>query len=332
MFKGIEIGETVGSGNEIEAAIRGAVNRSTRGLSETTLVENPTLGYREGMRHEVRPSAAWRMPISEYVRYLQAIRRSEGTVKLRSYHLRVLSNAFRNRSPYSLVEADMIEFLAILGRHTSANTARSYQMSYRGFYRHALQHGLIQTNPLEYVDAIVGKKGKPRPADVGSVTAAIGNASPRVRLMLQLAITAGLRREEIARVHTRDVRRSANGWVLVVPSGKGDKTRNVPLSDLLAGRIQDLPEGWAFPSSKGINQHILAARVGELMGEVLQPYKETPHKLRHRFATTAFAAGGNLIAVRNLLGHESVATTEIYTEAPDDAERIAANAAAAMFL
>jgi integrase/recombinase XerC len=161
---------------------------------------------------------------------------------------------------------------------------------------------------------------------------ALSTADVRVTLMLRLAAEAGLRRAEVAQVHTSDVIDSLSGPQLVV-HGKGGKTRVVPISDSLAAVLRlgapghtpgMLTPGWLFPT--GLCGHLTAQHVGVLVAREL-PGLWTMHKLRHRFATRAYRGSRNLRAVQTLLGHASVATTERYT-AVDDAEIRAAMEAA----
>ncbi len=126
-------------------------------------------------------------------------------------------------------------------------------------------------------------------------------------------------------VHSRDVIESLDGWVLCV-HGKGGKTRMLPLVDDVARRLRARPKGYAFPGQ--IDGHLSPAHVGKLIARVL-PDHWTAHTLRHRFATAAYRADRDLIAVQQLLGHSSVATTQRYTALPNDALRRAVMGAVA---
>lgn len=149
-------------------------------------------------------------------------------------------------------------------------------------------------------------------------------ATPRVMLMLRLATEVGLRRCEVARVHTRDLLDGIDGAQLLV-HGKGGKDRLLPIADDLAEQLAlgaeghtagAQCEGWLFPGDD--EGHLSPRWVGRLCGNAM-PGVWTMHKLRHRFATKAYRGTRNLRAVQTLLGHASVATTERYT-AVDDSE------------
>lgn len=281
------------------------------------------------MTTEVRCAPLWGNPVGDYVKFLRARDLSPGTIYQRGYQLRVLSQSFRGRSPWTLTTDDLAGFLSSLDQ-LSNGTKRSMLSAIRGFYRYGADTGkIVGINPAAALGKIEPVKGKPRPAPIPDVVAAIDAAPERTRLMIYLGVYAGLRRAEIARVHTNDLFRASGGWSLRV-IGKGRKVRNVPVTDRLAAMISAQPAGWLFPSwhrgqvgSDGsrFDDHLQPARIGELMHDVL-PTGVTPHMLRHRYATNRYATNGHdLIAVQHLLGHESVATTQVYTEIPDDALR-----------
>ena len=296
------------------------------------IVESSSLGYKRPMVTEVRIAPRWGNAVSDYVRYLRAADQSPDTIYLRGYQLRTLSQAFRGRSPWELTTDDLAGFLASL--QTANSTKRSMLVAIRGFYRYGHNTGKIvgNVNPAAPLKSIEATKGVPRPAPIEDVQSAVQRADERTRLMIYLGVYAGLRRAEIAAVSTRDLVRERDGFSLRVV-GKGRKTRVVPIPDRLAALIQLSPEGWLFPSwhrgqigSDGsrFDQHLSPIRVGELVRAAL-PKGVTCHMLRHRFATNSFARERDLIAVSELLGHSSVATTQNYVAAPDDAKRRAVN-------
>jgi integrase len=101
-------------------------------------------------------------------------------------------------------------------------------------------------------------------------------------------------------------------------TGKGGKERRIPAHPIIADALRALPRGYVFP---GVDAgHLSPDRVGRLMAAAL-PGDWTAHSLRHRFATRAFAGQRDLLTVQQLLGHASVATTQRYTQVPDDALR-----------
>ncbi|MDN5768083.1 MAG: site-specific integrase [Humibacillus sp.] len=153
----------------------------------------------------------------------------------------------------------------------------------------------------------------------------------RVRLAVQLAAFAGLRRAEIARIHTRDIE---DDCLHVV--GKGGHERLVPLHPELRaalraelarrrvglpgvgwGSTDPRPDGWLFPSDRP-GEPITAGHIAKLVAAALPP-GFTTHTLRHRFATRAYRVGRDLRAVQELLGHAAPETTARYAAVPDRA-------------
>lgn len=140
--------------------------------------------------------------------------------------------------------------------------------------------------------------------------------------MIRLAAEAGLRRGEVAVVHSRDLLKDLAGKSLLV-HGKGDKDRVVPLCESLgrelAVRMRKQP-GWLFPGN--IGGHISPAWVGKRVGRLL-PEGITMHSLRHYFATGTYRRSRDLLAVQQLLGHTSPAITQLYVQVDQDRLRAA---------
>lgn len=150
-------------------------------------------------------------------------------------------------------------------------------------------------------------------------------APPRVQMMARLAGEVGMRRAEVAVCRREDLVEDYTGWSLIV-HGKGNRERLVPITDRMAADIREFcPRGYLFPGND--NGHLSAHHVGKLVG-ALMPAGWSMHKLRHRFATRGLAATGDLLAVRDALGHRSVATTQIYTAITTDKVRRVTEAAA----
>lgn len=135
----------------------------------------------------------------------------------------------------------------------------------------------------------------------------------------------GLRRAEIAQVHSRDLVEDLAGWSLVV-HGKGGRVRVLPLPGGLARELRRLPAGWAFPGDDG--GHLSPRWTGKLVNRLLTP-PWTIHSLRHRFAARVWeASGADLFVVQELLGHASPVTTRVYVPVTGDKLRAAVEAVA----
>lgn len=194
--------------------------------------------------------------------------------------------------------------------------------SWRTYYRWAVARGYAEHDPTAGLAAIRVPAGLPRPITEDALHQALAIADTETRFMLLLGAYAGLRRAEIARVHSADLEFP---WLRV--KGKGGKTRRVPIHAQLAPELHKL-QGWAFPSSVRPGQPVTADYVSDRLSKVLPP-PFTPHSLRHRFATMAYRVSHDLRAVGDLLGHAKAETTMRYTLIDDDSLTAAVNGIAA---
>jgi integrase/recombinase XerC len=148
--------------------------------------------------------------------------------------------------------------------------------------------------------------------------------------VMALLYGSGLRISEALGLKRRDVPRPGEGDVLIV-TGKGNKTRMVPVLQNVLTLIQDYaavcphqltPAGPIFVGARGgpLSPRIIQLTMERLRGALGLPDSATPHALRHSFATHLLSRGGDLRAIQELLGHASLSTTQIYTGI--DSERL----------
>ena len=201
--------------------------------------------------------------------------------------------------------------------------------SLRGFFRHACREGWAGRNPAQAV--VVPKRGRKLPAVIraeplqGLLDGAReveGFYARREAALLEVAYGGGLRVGEIAGLSWGDV--DATGSARVV--GKGDKERRVPLGqaagEALRGWRAELAaagvaagDGAVFTNRTG--RRLTVRQVQRVITRALTTAAEregvSPHTLRHSFATHLLDRGADLMAVKELLGHESLSTTQLYT-------------------
>ena len=138
------------------------------------------------------------------------------------------------------------------------------------------------------------------------------------RRMILLALLAGLRAHEIAKIRGEDIDFGAR---LIWVKGKGRKLKSVPLHPILAEVAGEMPaRGWWFPMRGCESEHVLSKSVSDIVGRTMRRagVLGTPHALRHWYASTLLDDGADLLTVKELLRHKSVATTQIYTRVPDE--------------
>lgn len=239
--------------------------------------------------------------IDAWLNTYRAAGRSGGTVRARQSYVRTMA---RSIDPLTLTPDELNAYLA--SRFALSPEARkSMVVALRSFYSWAYRRGLTEIDLSHELPAVTIPRGTPKPISESALLRARAMASPETRLMLDLASRAGLRRSEIAKVHSDDV----NDLGIVV-HGKGGVERFVPTHPALRVRMADV-EGWAFPSPRRPGMPVGPDYVSSRMEAVL-PRPFTCHSLRHYFATTAYRGTHNLRAVQELLGHRSPETTQRY--------------------
>lgn len=210
------------------------------------------------------------------------------------------------------------------GREKSSQ-ARSLS-GIKSFFNFMLLNEMIETSPAEMVEA--PKAGRPLPdtLTVEEIDRLIGSIDPatqkglRDRAILELLYSCGLRVSELCDLKIGDLF-FGEGYIRV--TGKGDKQRLVPVSDIARDRVQLYLEtrraagggDTLFLNNRGsrltrvmiftiIRQAALRAGINKRI---------SPHTFRHSFATHLLEGGANIRQVQELLGHENILTTEIYT-------------------
>lgn len=247
--------------------------------------------------------------MEKYLNHLAAGGQSRHTIALRRAQLRRLSAYL----PCPLAEASTSLLEGYLGRSDLSNEyRRSLRAAMRGYYGYLQATGARLDNPAAQLPKIKPRPPKPRPTPDLAYQRALKDATDVERLMLRLGAEAGLRRGEVAQVHSRDLLDDLGGTSLLV-HGKGGRQRLVPLTDSLAGALRSHFKthgpGFAFPGKDA--GHLSAAYVGKRISRLL-PDGVTMHSLRHRFATRVYAASADLLATQQLLGHASPSTTQLY--------------------
>jgi len=251
--------------------------------------------------------------VGEYVAELTVAGRSAQTIRLRRAHLRILAKWAAPRGPFDLRHVDLVTWQA--GQRWAVETRRSVRATLTGFYAWAVEVGYLEASPAVRLPRVRMASPAPHPAPEDAYRVALGRASADEALMLRLAGEMGLRRGEVARVHARDVMTTPAGYVLRV-IGKGARFRALPMPDDLARLVLARGDGYAFPGEH--DGHASPDWVGVQVSRLL-PGEATMHSLRHSFATRAYGVAHNLLAVQQLLGHASVATTQRYVAVePDD--------------
>lgn len=262
------------------------------------------------MRNKISAPVPWRKSINGWTDTLRAAGLSAQTIKSRRYKMVHLATLLMPSGPEDVTTEQIVQ--AFARQQWKPETRKAYRNTISSFFRWLHKSGRRSDDPSLDVPRVKKLHVHPRPCPDRYIAAAMKMATTSERLMIRLGAECGLRRGEIARVHSDDVVADSAGRSLIV-RGKGDKQRIVPLPDDLAGIIMDA-RGYLFPGRFG--GHVEESYIGDHISRLL-PDGYAAHTLRHRFATTAYAATHDLFVVAELLGHESVETTEHYVAMPD---------------
>lgn len=236
----------------------------------------------------------------------------------------------------TLRQLEIRDFRAWLASRSSRDYSKTSNAralsSIRHFYRYLEREGLIE-NPAIFLVSIP-KLNKPLPRALSSAQAMSAiemtsemNEEPwiakRDEALLMLIYGCGLRISEALSLQVNDVL-SAKGSLMI--TGKGNKQRHVPLLPIVTQTLRDYLRLCPFHADG--NRHtslFLGARGGTLQPAIFQkmlqqvraqlglPDSATPHAFRHSYATHLLASGADLRDIQELLGHESLSTTQRYT-------------------
>lgn len=276
------------------------------------------------------------MLIDSFLKYLRLERNySDKTVVAYGIDLRKFEEFFKDLDEeldFTTIDADVVRQWVVSlmdEEHVKASSVNRKLSSLRSFYRFLLRKKEITVNPMLRV--VGPKKDKPLPTflretDMNRLldesSFGEGFEACRDRMILEMFYATGMRLSELIGLNEADVDFSAK---LIKVTGKRNKQRLIPFADEMAVDLQEyikvrneaIPQGSeAFFVLKN-GKRMYAGKVYEIvkrnLGRVVSLKKRSPHVLRHTFATAMLNHEAELGAVKELLGHESLATTEIYT-------------------
>jgi integrase/recombinase XerC len=201
--------------------------------------------------------------------------------------------------------------------------------AWRGLFAWLARHRGYSANPCLGLRAPKSAKGLPKalsPEAAGQLLDVAAETPPDIRdkAMFELAYSSGLRLAELVSLdlaHADTIRRDAE----VTVTGKGSKTRSVPVGAKARAAIEDWLQARALLARPGVPALFVGARGERIAAGVVRarlaqwalraglPVHVHPHVLRHSFATHVLQSSGDLRAVQEMLGHSSISTTQVYT-------------------
>lgn len=274
--------------------------------------------------------------IDKFLDYLKYERnRSSLTVENYEASLRDFEAYFKHRDSqlsWESVDSDVIRdwMESLMDKGDMASSVNFYLSAVRSFFRFALSRGLVKRDPSHLVKG--PKKQKPLPQFVRESEMDRLFDMPqmwehsykgtRARTIVLLFYSTGIRLAELVGLNTLDVDFFSHQLKV---TGKRNKQRIIPFGEELEAALQEYialrdqtvggPTEALFTSEEGarVSRSLVSSVVRKSLSQVTTMKKKSPHVLRHSFATAMLNNGAGLESVRKLLGHESVATTEIYT-------------------
>ena len=259
------------------------------------------------------------MLLGLYSDHMLAAGKASGT--LRTYLSKLGELERHHPDLLGVTKADLATFLAARRETHMAESRKSMLSAFRSFYGWAVDEELLIVDPTARLDSIPIPTSVPRVARDEVVQMGLLTADEELTALILLARYGCLRLEELTTLHTRQ-----REFDLLRIRGKGDKVRLVPINDELMHALLVLERkngpGFYFPGRSG-RPHLHTQSVNKMITRHLGM---NPHSLRHAGATAAYLATNDIEAVRLLLGHASIATTQRYLHIPVDRVRAAAAA------
>lgn len=263
---------------------------------------------------------------------------AKNTIEAYRRDLVAVAEYLRPQALDTITSVGLTDYLSSIAEEGMSPRTSSRRLSaLRQYFGFLVQEGIRTDNPTIKIDR--PKLGRPLPKyltefEVEALLTAArlqrGRHGRRLTLIVELLYATGLRISELVTLPAS----AAKAQDALIIYGKGGKERLVPLGRQAISAMQSyekdrnsfyMSQGdspWLFPS-RGKGGHISRRRVGQMLDELaveagIEVQKVSPHVLRHAFATHLLHNGADLRTVQELLGHEDLSTTEIYTHILDE--------------
>ena len=211
--------------------------------------------------------------------------------------------------------------------------------SYTQFFDYLINEKLMNNSPVKNIKQPKLENKLPALISIDDIQKLINfsrndksNLGVRLNCMIEIMYASGIRVTELVTMTLASLYQDKN---FIIISGKGNKERLIPISKDTQNTIneylkirklfskKDIEVKWLFPSKHSKAGHITRQRYSQLLLDLsneanLKIKKISPHKLRHAFASHLLANGADLRSLQQMLGHEDISTTQIYTHILDE--------------
>ncbi len=279
------------------------------------------------------------MPESEDARYIEyfadflLIQKGYSGATVSSYvldinQLRVHLSKLKPMSNFKLCTQEILVnyFIKLSSKNALSKKSLSRKISStRTFFTFLLQEEIIENNPSAELELPKADRALPKFLSESEVEKIIETAKiedERLYTILEIMYSAGIRISEVTSLEKSMVQ---DNYSFLLIKGKGGKERVVPLTDIAGETLQKwLKRGTVEEKSKYIfpsrdkTKHITRNRIFQSLKEIaiksgIEPARVSPHVFRHSFASHMLARGASLSLIQDILGHSSIANTQIYT-------------------
>ncbi len=276
------------------------------------------------------------MSIPKFLQYLE-LEKNYSSLTLKSYgdDLEEFQKFYQLETSLDKLELakklDVRNFLAHLSEVSlSERTINRKVSSLKSYYKYLLKIGEIERSPISGISSLkqYNKVQIPMSEDEMGNLFEIADVFPdgfvgvRDRLVMELFYQTGMRRSELIGLKVTDIDFSQKQLKVL---GKRNKERLIPLSDALLKSLKEYlglretplnkSDSYLFltPKGKPFYDKFVYNLVNSYLSHISTKQKKSPHMLRHSFATHLLNRGADLNAVKELLGHSSLAATQVYT-------------------
>lgn len=277
----------------------------------------------------------WKQVLQDYQHYLRIERGlSENSISSYSQDLHKLINYLSehkiSESPVKIGQETLQEFIYSTAKTVNPRSQARMISGLKGFFNYLIFEDYRPDNPLDLIDT--PKIGRKLPdtlsnTEIDKLIAAIDLSKPegeRNRAMLETLYGCGLRVSELINLKLSDLFFDED-FILV--TGKGNKQRFVPITKVnkkyiniyrkeirVHLQIQNGHEDFLFLNRRGkqLTRAMIFTIIKQLAEKIGLNKSISPHTFRHSFATHLLEGGADLRAIQQMLGHESITTTEVY--------------------